>query len=438
MGIPCSHKISQLIIDNKHLQTSDFHQRWRFVTDLQEGFSETKAKNLDQHISPVESKLAFAGNQLLNAAHTDAQKSALAQSLLDVAEKTPLVLYDPHVMLDGKGTPSKAVTAKRQKLEERSMIMPGDTSTQRIPSSWERVIKSQQPPSRKVRRCGSCNQPGHTYPTCPQQQNRLLVPSNEIYSSSAPSSFLAVPRPLSATLSAASSAGSSAVSSVAHSPIIYEHSECELTFSLDLAEENSATPQIQSPNIELLSERFALPNAYHESDEPFLSGVFSTYISMTNMLADGHCGFRAISYKIYGDQNCYVDIRQRLLTHLNSDILFYAKETGVEGSTLQRTLIGGENSYNQDYWFSTSYHAALTADTFQLPVLIATRRQSRMEVYAPRGAGTWCRDSFRAGFIGLLHDGRDHWDSFTMMESSEVLDRIFANDWVVIVRTNCT
>ena len=106
MGIPCSHRIFELIKKNTQLKITDFHSRWLFIP-LYRLKNPTIMQSTDTN-----SPLDFAINQLRNMAKTEAQQQSLASFLLDVSANSSSIIYNPAVKLDGKGRPTQLAKQK--------------------------------------------------------------------------------------------------------------------------------------------------------------------------------------------------------------------------------------------------------------------------------------------------------------------------------------
>jgi hypothetical protein len=209
------------------------------------------------------------------------------------------------------------------------------------------------------------------------------------------------------------------------------------TFNLDLYTQDhfdfadTAPLFVRSPSIELVFEK---PASYHKSDEPFVTGPFSPYSTITKVAADGNCGFRAIAIAVYGQENSWAIVRQKMLQQINSAELAYSTEANQTLSTLMKAIggpPGGGAIYDETYWFSDLSHAGIAADAFESTVLVASRGSSRMRVFPPRGTVWTSAEKPIPPVVGLLFDGVNHWDAFTIdISVKDVADKLFNAEWV--------
>ena len=105
------------------------------------------------------------------------------------------------------------------------------------------------------------------------------------------------------------------------------------------------------------------------------------------MVVDGNCGFRAVAHIIHSHESVWSEVRQRLLDQLNSDPTGYLRDfavtSGAEISlqSLQASLIHFVGPiWDRSEWFDSDKHAQLTADAYDILVVMATYDYSNVVI----------------------------------------------------------
>ena len=189
-----------------------------------------------------------------------------------------------------------------------------------------------------------------------------------------------------------------------------------------------------SPDVEFLCGKRA---PYHPSDELFTTGTFSAYATISIMTGDGNCGFRAIAKGVYGDESFYKTVRQEMAKQLlYSTPSIYPAEANRTLSSLLLAITGPKEGTMCDssHWFNDLSHAGIAADAFGCNLLIAARGSSRMQVFLPLGT-IWAPGAESAPNVGLLFNGVNHWDAFTLdVRADAVVTKLFDMEWVTVQR----
>lgn len=107
-----------------------------------------------------------------------------------------------------------------------------------------------------------------------------------------------------------------------------------------------------------------------KSIAPFILGI-------TDVLPDGHCGFRAISVSLGNDQGEWLSIREKMISDVNLRQSLYTNEfmrnTGLENlaSCLNRLQTTLPNVVHlREHWLKTPDMGPLIANAFDRPVFI--------------------------------------------------------------------
>ena len=134
------------------------------------------------------------------------------------------------------------------------------------------------------------------------------------------------------------------------------------------------------------------------------------------MAGDGGCGFRAVARGVYGDESFYKTVRQEMAKQL---LFFtpsiYPAEANRTLSSLLLAITGPKEGTMCDssHLFNDLSHSGIAADAFGRNLLIAACGSSRMQVFLPVGT-VWTPGAESAPNVGLLFNGVNHWDAFTL------------------------
>lgn len=101
------------------------------------------------------------------------------------------------------------------------------------------------------------------------------------------------------------------------------------------------------------------------------------------MVPDGHCGFRAVAFHVYGDQYRWSCVRKALLQELQSRAAVYANMGMNCDDLAKRIRFYGPNGAPLEYWFSSHDCAILTANKFGRPVILLSENRPMQAVYLP-------------------------------------------------------
>ena len=116
---------------------------------------------------------------------------------------------------------------------------------------------------------------------------------------------------------------------------------------------------------------------------PFITGH-------VNVLGDGNCGFRTISYFQYGDQTKWVDIRQDLIEELTTNKALHLRALG--GSHEEY-----ENVVHRLSWFQTPAPEAHWCEVMTLGLVVATKYQKVFAYWSQEGYCTFLPLESRVG-----------------------------------------
>ena len=84
----------------------------------------------------------------------------------------------------------------------------------------------------------------------------------------------------------------------------------------------SSTSPIGNRGVEFVSEKQA-------TRIPLRNTPFWPLINITEMVADGSCGFLAVAHIIHGRESVWPEVRQRLLDHLSSNPAGYLRDATI-------------------------------------------------------------------------------------------------------------
>ena len=108
---------------------------------------------------------------------------------------------------------------------------------------------------------------------------------------------------------------------------------------------------------------------------------------MAEMAIDGNCAFRAVDHIIHSQESLWPEVRQRLLDQLNSDPTGYLRDFAVTSGadiSLQASLMHFFGPiWDRSKWFDSDKHARLTADAYDIFVVMATYDYSNVVIRAP-------------------------------------------------------
>jgi len=156
------------------------------------------------------------------------------------------------------------------------------------------------------------------------------------------------------------------------------------------------------------------------------------------MVGDGNCGFRAVAHAIYGAESSWCRVRRELSIFLDnippSQAAGFLRDfeayNGVKLSLrgLQESLehFAG-HCWDLTKWFSNDKHAQLTADAYNVGVVMITYRNSKIVVRAPSSLQSV--EGIRAAIptiklVGMVFSGcgdGGHWDYVNIEEARELL-----------------
>ena len=136
MGLPCSHKLKELLDSNKSLTQEDFHPHW-WVIKQHTMPPSSNSNSISQILSQMEARLQEAPPH---------QRGLLLEKFEEVFERE--IVRDPQVV-HSRGRPAGSSESA--------------SSTRRQPSNFEVAETAER------RKCGICKQGGHNRRTCPNQ-----------------------------------------------------------------------------------------------------------------------------------------------------------------------------------------------------------------------------------------------------------------------------
>ncbi|CAO3618540.1 unnamed protein product [Mucor hiemalis] len=89
---------------------------------------------------------------------------------------------------------------------------------------------------------------------------------------------------------------------------------------------------------------------------------------------DGFCGYRAVAYLIYGDQDEYKKVKKEMLKTLEENLEWYKTYTGSIIPEIERNIRAGMDgeSSKTAIWYKTPDCAQIAADTYNIPVCVYT------------------------------------------------------------------
>ena len=144
-----------------------------------------------------------------------------------------------------------------------------------------------------------------------------------------------------------------------------------------------AAPQFEHKKPEEVPQKIFRPVRTASKKNPLPEASLSYYLSqlpiniqthvdkILNPRADGHCGFRAVSFLLHQDENQWPRIRRELTRQLNRRSEFYSENMLVPDvpNALQRINFEDEDeSCGQENWMSMPSTGYVLADLYQRPV----------------------------------------------------------------------
>jgi len=144
-----------------------------------------------------------------------------------------------------------------------------------------------------------------------------------------------------------------------------------------------AAPQFEHKKPEEVPQKIFRPVRTASKKNPLPEASLSYYLSqlpiniqphvdkILNPRADGHCGFRAVSFLLHQDENQWPRIRRELTRQLNRRSEFYSENMLVPDvpNALERINFEDEDeSCGQENWMSMPSTGYVLADLYQRPV----------------------------------------------------------------------
>ena len=153
------------------------------------------------------------------------------------------------------------------------------------------------------------------------------------------------------------------------------------------------------------------------------------------MVVDGNCGFRAVVHIIHGQESVWHEVCQRFLDQLNSDPTGYLRDFAITSSAEISAEPAGEPDalfgpiWDRNKWFDSDKHARLTADAYDIFVMMVTYDYSNVVIRVPISFQS--AEAIRATIpiarlLGLLFSdcgGAGHWNSIDIERTRELLDK---------------
>ena len=164
MGIPCRHRIRQILETTDVLEIEHFHPQWHLLDsrhllatrqDGEQNNEDSTMSNLQNNIDSILSNLQ--GTIAILPPH---QQSKMLESLVNLSQ-TSISIQDP-VGVVPRGRPTGSLGS-----------FPSSQSVRRFESSTKRILSAHEHEDiarkRAARICGRCKKPGHNVRRCPER-----------------------------------------------------------------------------------------------------------------------------------------------------------------------------------------------------------------------------------------------------------------------------
>ncbi|KAI8969525.1 hypothetical protein BDB01DRAFT_840179 [Pilobolus umbonatus] len=147
-------------------------------------------------------------------------------------------------------------------------------------------------------------------------------------------------------------------------------------------EDGSTYPEKKKTDVvEATENNGTYTNANKDVPFQWIEGTFrKTIKAIHSMSGDGNCGFRAVAFEVYKDEDYWYKVKQKMKnTYLKyKDTLYKGVETEMENKVEEDIMMNKLDSFkspclgNDDLplWFSTFTCPQVVADTYQRPVIL--------------------------------------------------------------------
>ena len=183
-------------------------------------------------------------------------------------------------------------------------------------------------------------------------------------------------------------------------------------------------------DVELVSEEQATPISLPKS-------AFWPLINITEMEADGNCGFHAVAHTIHSQKPMWPEVRRHLLGHLNGNPAGYLHDVAITSSaeaspqSMQVSLMRFAGPiWDHSEWFGSDKHAQLTADVYNIFIVLVACNYGSIVIRAPssfRSAEATRAAIPTARLLGMVFSscsrGVGHWDSIDIERARELLEK---------------
>lgn len=151
---------------------------------------------------------------------------------------------------------------------------------------------------------------------------------------------------------------------------------------------------------------------------------FSSFIRLSSMIGDGHCGFRVLAHLLLGDQEKYDMVRTRLSAFFEQYRESYMSEkyrlvrpsVKRDFNMLLKDIQGVTKMRNR--WFVAPWHAQLSADCFNvIMAVLSSPTTMRLTLYVPRSLNLEnngvieCIQNGHLELVGMLFVNENHWNA---------------------------
>lgn len=94
--------------------------------------------------------------------------------------------------------------------------------------------------------------------------------------------------------------------------------------------------------------------------------------SVFNPKADGNCGFRALAFCIYEDEDRWKDVKTEMLSELHKNLDFYQRKlfAGKEYEMAERILVCRDESVSIDNYFTAPEHPRIACEAFRRAIAV--------------------------------------------------------------------
>ncbi|POV97591.1 hypothetical protein PSTT_14978 [Puccinia striiformis] len=369
LGIPCAHRIAEILEAGDELSPEDFHKQWHLRYNPESHQSEDTELDVDAELHKLMASIAHEQPSHL-------EKVFLQLNQVVSGSHVAVPIQGPGVKKNPKGRPT--TISKRQA---------ASTSTKRNPSAHEIPPQRQEPPGKSKRLRKEPEDPDDEDDTgdLPDADDLIRAKGQDEY-------FPSQGVDWDQTADRVEAADQ-------HSD---NHSKEAIKPEDPLADQDVA---INEENVE------EVPSASYLAYIPQVPKHVSQFVKdIFNPRGDGNCGFRCVAQALgYADDMGFMQVRDEMAREIASWRSNYAKLQGGENEMKKiinsLTVARAKESVGCDKWLDKMLHGQILANTYNRPIIFLSQGDSNS--FLPLRLGP--KDSTRVEPIYLLYVDSNHW-----------------------------